>query len=1716
MQEFETTFRQGVNGYASTVDTQLLQANTGANHANTAVLGVDRNSHVQVLLRFDDLFGNAVSQVPAGAEILSATLTLHTTNTGDGATLHRMLTNWSGNSTWSSTGSGIQTNGVEALAAADVNTGSTNLGASNFDVTASVQAWAGGQANLGWVFVSLGTNGWDFYSAQGATPPQLTIRYRIEGEPNTAPVANPDTVVVDEDGSATVNVLANDADADGDTLVVSGVGTPANGVAVLNGNGTITYTPHANFFGNDSFSYTLSDGKGGQSTGQVSVTVNPVNDAPVATGDTASVNEGGNVVVTVLSNDSDIDGDALSVSGVGTPSNGTAVINSNGTITYTPNAGYTGPDSFSYTINDGKGGTATASVAVTVHPVNDAPVATGDSVSVNEDGAVAIAVLANDSDPDGDVLTVTGVGTPAHGLAIINSNGTITYTPNANYHGPDSFTYTISDGKGGQATASVSVTVNSVNDVPVADADAASVIEGGSVTVNVLSNDSDADGDALSVIGVGTPANGNAVLNGNGTITYTPNAGYTGPDGFSYTISDGKGGQATANVAITVNSDTPNTVPVATSDDTSVLVDGSVTVKVLANDYDLDGDSLAIISVSGPASGFAVVNPNGTITYTPNAGYSGPDSFTYTVADGKGGTAVGSVNVNVVEPVSGDVEHQVTFRQGVNGYSGTVDTQILQSNTGANHANTAVIGVDRGTDVQVLLRFNDLFGNGAFQVPPGSEILSATLTLQTTNTGNGATLHRMLTNWSDTSTWASIVSGVQTNGVEALTAADVRTGATNLGASSYDVTASVQAWAGGQANLGWVFVSLGTNGWDFYSAQGSIPPQLTITYRAPGGQENVAPTAAIDAGVVNEDGSVVINPLANDTDPDGGTLTIVGIGTPTNGVAVLNSNGTVTYTPNANYNGPDSFSYTISDGQGGTASGTITIVVKPVNDAPVAAGDGAVVTQGGLVVVDVLANDSDVDGDALSVIGVGTPAHGIAVINSDGTVTYTPAGGYSGSDSFSYTISDGKGGEATGTAAVTVNASVPVNTPPVANPDSISVNEDGSVVISVLANDTDANGHALTVTGVGTPGHGTVVINGNGTITYTPTANYHGPDSFTYTISDGHGGAATGAVSITVNPVNDAPVANADTIAVNEDAAVVISVLANDTDIDGDTLTVIGVGAPAHGSAVVNSNGTITYTPSTNYNGADSFTYTISDGKGGQATGTVNVTVNPINDAPVANADSAFVQVGASVVVPVLLNDVDVDGDALTVTGFAVAPQHGTAVVNGNGTVTYTPSAGYVGVDAFIYTISDGKGGSASATVTVNVTEQPDDPLHASYIATAISGSTSARHLEHSNSTKSFYFAGAWWAILPNSANWSIHKFNGTTPDEGQLGGWTIKSTALFASNSSNRADLAWDPVTETLYVMQYNNGTPRLFALDYAAGTDSWVVGSNIVLAGSGGVLSGSQWTSNIEMRLSIDQNGVPVVSAIGASGSSAGLHLGFATSSNLSTWGQVLLDATTDRSGGSNGDSKADIVFFTQGGANKIAVIYSRDGAGSDNDWSIVWRDTPQSAADYVNGWQKEVITDDVNIDNHMAAVSDGTTIYAVIKDDDNSLWLLKGHPGNWDAPLLIVEGGAHDPSRPGIVLDHTNDRLFIYYQESTSDPEGAVFLKVTDADNPTFDSDDIGMMILQGTNASHDMLDPQRPAHAVGTDTGNEFIILAKNQQTNTIWYNDVDLGFEYSIA
>ena len=377
------------------------------------------------------------------------------------------------------------------------------------------------------------------------------------------------------------------------------------------------------------------------------------------------------VVIPVLANDN---GSNLSIVSVDYPIHGSITVDPQSSITYTPDLDYSGDDSFSYSISDDAGNTSSALVTVHVEVPNYPPQAHGDVAELFVDTDVIIPILANDNDPDGDNISLIAVAMPANGTINIMPDYSLHYVPNAGFVGIDSLTYQIADGRGGQDEASVLIHVDPVNQPPVAIEDNIEISVNSSILINMMANDADPDGGSIELIGYTLPVYGTVELNSDHSIHYTPNLNYIGPDSFEYTIRDDHGAQASASVLIDIVE--INNPPIAVSDNIDTDKDVPVIISPLSNDTDPDDDPIRLVAVTFPIHGNIAINPDLTITYSPHSGYTGTDSFSYTIDDFRDGTATTTVEIAVTEPSNVYVNGYSFFRQIVIGHENVHGSEL--------------------------------------------------------------------------------------------------------------------------------------------------------------------------------------------------------------------------------------------------------------------------------------------------------------------------------------------------------------------------------------------------------------------------------------------------------------------------------------------------------------------------------------------------------------------------------------------------------------------------------------------------------------------------------------------------------------------------------------------------------------------------------------------------------------------------------------------------------------------------------------------------------------------------------------------------------------------------------------------------------------------------------------------------------------------------------
>ena len=1169
---------------------------------------------------------------------------------------------------------------------------------------------------------------------------------------NDAPVAVADSVSGAEDGGQLGgNVIAGapgiDIDVDGDALTViaasvdiNGDGSPqaltlntpvvitdnaANvlGTLQLNADGSFTFDPAPDYNSVEGapfpqLTYTISDGALTASS-TLDIAITPVNDAPIATANTYTTLEDVSVSGNVLSDDtgagldSDPDGETVTVASfiiageggpfiLGSPYTiagvGDLTLSSDGSFSFVPVAGYSGPVPLvSVTITDSStsaGGplTDTAPLSITITPVNDAPtlnvpgLQSGfEDVALVFSGGNAISV----GDSDGDALTIT----------LDSNNGVLT----------------IPGVVGGFAPSGAAVS-------------------GGGTGPLVVS---------------GSVAQINAALDG---MTYQGVADYNGGDIVSVSVDDGQGA---------ANSVTASTVFIAV-DALTDLVDDALTIiedtviafNVLDGTNGASADNFESLGANGtptgatvseagittPASnGTVAFSANGDVVYTPNANFFGTDTFSYTVItdDGNGGTVSESGTVTVTVTPLNDAPVQ-TFPP----------------------------------------------------TTPGNPI-AATITLEDTSlvfavaNGNGLSVSDV--DSSPLTTTISVVHGVlnATSGGGAAISNNGTTSVTLVGTAA-QINAALE---------GLVYTPIAD-----FNTSGGTNESLTITTDDGSGAANAVVSDNVAIGVtavadsvddninMNEDGIASFNVLTGiggaDADNFENASAVVSATTQgSNGSVSFAANGAVVYTPDPNYFGTDTFTYTVTtpDGVGGTIveTATVIVVVASVNDAPDAVGNAYSAAEdtsisGNLILDDTGTGiDSDVE-SPMSGVGAATitsftiagfpgpnpdnswPAgstvvaagFGSLTINSDGSFSLVPVANYNSTQggafpAVSYTLDDGSGAaNATDTAPV-IFTFTPVNDDPTGTAPIETGPEDSDILGTVTMSDPDGD---VPLASLNTPpSNGSVIVNNNGTYTYTPNPDFNGTDTFTVLVDDQNGGTTIVNVTVIVTPVNDAPVAVVDTNTVAEDTTLTVNaangVLANDSDVENDPLnvtqfTVAGVAGtfaagataiiPAVGTLTINANGSYTFVPDANYNGlVPQATYTVSDGTD-TAISTLDITVTPVNDAPIANPNTASgAEDAGNVTGDVEADDTDIDGDALTVVDFTIAgvtgtfvagstaiiPAVGTLVINANGTFNFAPDANYNGsVPQVTYTITDGALNDTS-TLDITITPVNDGPV---------------------------------------------------------------------------------------------------------------------------------------------------------------------------------------------------------------------------------------------------------------------------------------------------------------------------------------------------------------------------------------------------------------------
>ena len=1118
--------------------------------------------------------------------------------------------------------------------------------------------------------------------------------------PNQVPIAIADKAGTQENGEIAIDVLANDTDPDGsaDNLtiksatVIDGLGS----VAIVGGK--LVYAP-----GNDydylkegdtasvTVAYTMADEHGTASSSTVTVTVTGTNDGPTAVADAANATENAAIDIDVLANDTDVDdGHSFTLDTIDDVTGGGNATIVDNQVRFDPGAdfdhlkaGDTATVTIAYTMTDEHGASSSSTATVTVTGANDIPVAVSDTADTTENAAIAIDVLANDTDvDDGHSFTLDTIdGVTGGGTAAIANNqvrfdsGTDFDHLKAGDTATVTIAYTMADEHGAASSSTVTVTVTGTNDGPAAVADAVGTTENTAIDIDVLANDTDPDdGAVLTLTDASVPQGQGSVAVVNGQVRFDPGTdfdylkeGDTATVTIAYTMTDEHGAASSSTVTVTVTG--ANDGPVAVADAANVAENTAIDIDVLANDTDPDdGHSFTLDTIDDVTGGGNATIVDNQVRFDPgtdfdhlNEGDTATVTIAYTMTDEHGASSSSTATVTV---------------------TGANDIPVAVSDTADATENAAI-------DINVLA--ND------------------------TDVDDGAVL---------TLTDASVPQGQGT--------ADIVNGQVRFDpGSDFDHLAKD---ATQQVTIAYTMT-------DEHGAASSSTVTVTVT------GTNDGPTAVADAANATENAAIDIDVLANDTDVDDGhSFTLDTIDDVTGGGNATIVDNQVRFDPGTDFdhlNEGDTatvtIAYTMTDEHGASSSSTATVTVTGANDIPVAVSDTADATENAAIDIDVLANDTDPDdGHSFTLNAIDEVTGGGNATIADNQIHFDPGTdfdhlkeGDTATVTIAYTMADEHGAASSSTVTVTVTGT---NDGPAAVADTAGATENNAIDIDVLANDTDPDdGAVLTLTEASVPqGQGSVAIL-NGQVRFDPSTDFdHLAKDATrqvtiaYTITDEHGAATSSTVTVTVTGTNDGPTAVADAVGTTENTAIAIDVLANDTDPDdGHSFTLDAIDHVTGGGNATIVDNQVRFDPGTDFdhlNEGDTATvtiaYTMTDEHGAASSSTVTVTVTGTNDGPATVADTAGTTENTAIDIDVLANDTDPDDGAVLTLTEASVPQGQGSVAVVNGQVRFDPGTdfdylkeGDTATVTIAYTMTDEHGAASSSTVTVTVTGANDGPV---------------------------------------------------------------------------------------------------------------------------------------------------------------------------------------------------------------------------------------------------------------------------------------------------------------------------------------------------------------------------------------------------------------------
>ncbi|MDE2420394.1 MAG: tandem-95 repeat protein [Gammaproteobacteria bacterium] len=1310
---------------------------------------------------------------------------------------------------------------------------------------------------------------------------------------NQAPVAQNASATTNENTATNVTLVATDVDSP--TLTYTITTQPQHGTLTGTGANWV-YTPATNYYGTDTFSYSVSDGQL-SATATGGITVNHVNQAPVAKSVSATTNE--NVAANVILVATDVDSPTLTYSITTQPQHGT-LTGSGTNWVYTPATNYYGSDTFTYSVSDGQL-SATATGSITVIHVNQAPVAQNVTATTNENTSTNIPLIA--TDVDSPTLTYTITAQPQHGT-LTGSGANWIYTPATNYYGTDTFSYSVSDGQL-SATATGNITVNHVNQAPVAQNVSATTNE--NVAASVVLVATDVDGDPLTYSVTTQPLHG--TLSGTGAnLTYTPATNFYGTDTFTYSVSDGSL-TSTATAALTVNQ--VNHPPVVSNVSAKTSANQPVTVTLLGTDA--DGDTLSYAISQAPANGTVTINNNQAV-YTPNAGFTGQDTFTYIANDGIAPSTPATVTVTVSPSTNAGQDFWLTyFANYVPGahekiyISSTVNTTATIEIPGFNYSQVVTVTANTPsvvdlTSVYDQLPFMTFRGYQNITSNAGIHVYSNDLiSVYALNTQGGQTGETVIypTNSLGKLYLQTAYDPPQPQPygygpvpqLAAIVATQDNTSVTiNLAQFSniYDQTVGAFVVNSATPSYGTPYTVVLNKGQTYH-----LIPGASLNYNLDGmfvqSDKPIAFfTGNASASVPFKNSSFVPDHFYQQnasidqwgqefvTIPSASrSLDYFRIYAATDNTLVYVNHQLITTLNHGGY-----YEATMSAGSLiqtskpvwvnqfatsvspylGAAGEAIMRALVPTNkfasnyvfSMPTDVFSSNYYNNEGWIsqnYIEIIAKDEDVsrvllDGQAISAVWqkiVDTGYKYVQILVSTLTTAqqHTVTADHPVEVSFYGFSRVDAYGTPTGDDFFNPDAGVPIS---ISLPTTLSTPENQALNLDPM----NSLSAGQTATIAHQPTHGTITQQ-NGTYVYTPTAYYHGVDQFTFNLINSGGVATLQTVYINIVPIYYPLQSQVINLTTNENSPV--NFPTPQIDVNGQKLTYSTVTAQAHGQITFTSNqptSMSSYQPSQYYFGSDSVVYQVTNGQE-TSTLTVNFTIVQIPQHPITASQSLSVPENATL--PITLTGSDPNGGVVT---FAITtpPKYGTL----SGTapnLTYTPNTNFTGTDSIGYTVSNGTY-TTSAVVSISVSPIPfaqnlslDVPQNSKRVVTLVGTEVGNPVLTYQVLTQPTH--GTLSGTAPNLIYTATANYLGADSFTYQVSDGKQTATGTVALNVANIPPLlpVWTstPNTSAQVGQQYSY---TLSANDPSAGTISYSLGTN---APQGMSLTGNAltWTPSL-----------------------------------------------------------------------------------------------------------------------------------------------------------------------------------------------------------------------------------------------------------------------------